>query len=234
MSEYCSEKIDKVDCNGNATTFATMPGFGSCREKYMAVVPLSSGPPNNRFIPRDVYRHRRRFGLQGRSGNGNVTLFAALPGCLASDHNGITFDHFGTYGYDMIVTCREGNVFRVNGTGTVTQIATLYPPNSANTAEGPAVVPPTLGGPHAGEIWIADEVGNAVHTVGLPPTYTVTNNFLFILARKASTLSRTLRAPSVRTGLSFGLAEQQQFQFVWPYPHDATSVGLEWQGYPYQ
>ena len=29
-------------------------------------------------------------------------------------------------------------------------------------------MPPSLGGPHAGEIWIADEVGNAVHTVGAP------------------------------------------------------------------
>ena len=143
----------------------------------MAVVPLTSGPPNNTFIPRDVYVTEGALVFRV-DGAGTVTLFAALPGCLASDHNGITFDHFGTYGYDMIVTCREGNVFRVNGAGTVTQIATIYPPDSTNTAEGPAVVPPGLGGPHGGEIWIADEVGNAVHTVGLPPTYTVTLNFL--------------------------------------------------------
>ena len=80
----------------------------------MAVVPLSSGPPNNTFIPRDVYVTEGALVFRV-DGVGNVTLFAALPGCLASDHNGITFDHFGTYGYDMIVTCREGNVFRVNG-----------------------------------------------------------------------------------------------------------------------
>src|SRR6266850_1214634 len=119
VSEYCSENIDKIDCNGNAS------------------------------------------------------LFATLPGCLASDHNGITFDHFGTYGFDMIVTCHEGNVFRVNGAGTVTPIASLFPPGSSNVAEGPAVVPPGFG-PHGGEIWVADEIGNAIHTVGLPPTYTVT------------------------------------------------------------
>ena len=51
-------------------------------------------------------------------------------------------------------------------------------------------MPPTLGGPHAGEIWIADEIGNAVHTVGLPPTYTVTNNFLLHRFR-----GRPLRCP---------------------------------------
>ena len=112
VSEYCSENIDKVDCNANATLFATMPGFGSCREKYMAVVPLTSGPPNNGFTPRDVFVTEGALVFRV-DGLGNVTLFAALPGCLASDHNGITFDHFGTYGYDMIVTCREGNVFRV-------------------------------------------------------------------------------------------------------------------------
>src|SRR6266700_4196252 len=69
VSEYCSEKIDTVDCNGNAT------------------------------------------------------LFTTLPGCPSSDHNGITFDHFGTYGNDMIVTCQAGFVYRVNGAGTATQIA---------------------------------------------------------------------------------------------------------------
>src|SRR3954465_1869518 len=42
VSEYCSEKIDKVDCNGNATLFATFPGFGSCREKYLTIAPLQS------------------------------------------------------------------------------------------------------------------------------------------------------------------------------------------------
>jgi hypothetical protein len=181
VSEYCSENIDKVDCNANHTTFATMPGFGSCREKYMAVAPLTSGPPNNGFTPRDVYVTEGALVFRVDQSNGVVSLFASLPNCFASDHNGLTFDHFGTYGFDLIVTCREGNVFRiadVGGTGVVTQIADLYPSGSGNTAEGPAVVSPTLGGPHAGEIWIADEIGNAVHTVGQPPTYTVTLNFL--------------------------------------------------------
>ena len=31
VSEYCSENIDKIDCNGNASLFAMFPGFGSCR-----------------------------------------------------------------------------------------------------------------------------------------------------------------------------------------------------------
>src|SRR6266487_5860789 len=53
VSEYCSEKIDTVDCNGNATLFATLPGFGSCREKYMAIAPSQSAAAG--FTPRDVF-----------------------------------------------------------------------------------------------------------------------------------------------------------------------------------
>src|SRR4029077_3099060 len=124
VSEYCSENIDQIDCNGNATLFAQFPGFGSCREKYMTIAPSQSSAAG--FTPRDVFAVEGALVFQVH--NGSVTLFSALPGCLASDHNGITFDHFGTYGFDMIVTCREGSVFRINGAGTATQIASIFPP----------------------------------------------------------------------------------------------------------
>src|SRR5215470_8113384 len=53
VSEYCSENVDSLDCNGNATLYATFPGFGSCREKYMAVAPSESTMAG--FTPRDVF-----------------------------------------------------------------------------------------------------------------------------------------------------------------------------------
>ena len=180
----------------------------------MTITPSTSGPPNNTFIPRDV------FAVEGAlvfrvDGVGNVTLFAALPGCLASDHNGITFDHFGTYGFDLIVTCREGSVFRVNGAGTVTQIASIFPPGTGEV-EGPAVVPPAFG-PHGGEIWVADEENGAIHTVGLPPTYTVTQNVLS--HPEAEGVYVIPNPPCTFCGnFAFGLAEQQPPQFVWLYP----------------
>src|SRR6266446_10449398 len=58
VSEYCSENIDQLDCNGNASLFATLPGFGSCREKYIAIAPsqaVFSGTPPGGFQPRDVF-----------------------------------------------------------------------------------------------------------------------------------------------------------------------------------
>ena len=172
VTPYCSDDIDRIDCNGNASLFATIPGFGSCREKYMTFAPFQSAAAG--FTPRDVFVTQGA--LVFKIHNGTTTPFAALPGCFASDHNGITFDHFGTYGFNLIVTCQEGNVFRIDGGGNATHIAGLFP-GGGGILEGPAVVPP-LFGPHGGEIWVADEQNHAIHTIGLPPTYTVTLNVI--------------------------------------------------------
>src|SRR6266704_3366324 len=53
VSEYCSENIDTVACDGTHTLFATLPGFGSCREKYMTIAPSQSAAAG--FTPRDVF-----------------------------------------------------------------------------------------------------------------------------------------------------------------------------------
>ena len=219
VSEYCSENIDKIDCQGNVSLFATLPGFGSCREKYMTIAPSQSASAG--FTPRDVFATEGDQVFRVDS-SGTVTLFATLPGCVASDHNGITFDHFGTYGFDMIVTCQMGNVFRVNGSGTVTHIATIFP-GGGGTVEGPSVVPPNFG-PHGGEIWAADENNNAVHTVGLPPSYTVTQNVLSHI--DAEGVYVIPNPPCTYCGNAFYLAEQQLNQLVWSYPlSDFTGLG---------
>jgi hypothetical protein len=228
VSEYCSENIDQVDCNGNATLFATLPGFGSGREKYMTIAPSMSA--NAGFTPRDVFTTEGALVFKIDANTHAVTLFAALGGCVASDHNGITFDHFGTFGNDMIVTCREGNVFRVHGDGTSTLIAGPF----GVDIEGPAVVPPGFG-PHGGEIWVADEDGNAVHAVKNtnppgPGPYTVFPNILshvnpegvFVIPSPPCAFCDS---PPVGPS-AFFLAEQQNFQLVWRYPlSDFTGLG---------
>src|SRR5882724_4495745 len=157
VSEYCSENIAQLDCNGTASVFATMPGFGSCREKYITIAPLQSENAVPPFTRRDVFvtEGSNVFKIH----NGIVTLFADLAplGCTSVDHNGITFDHFGTFGFDMIVTCREGAVFRIDGFGNATFIANVFAsgPLTDGEIEGPAVVPIGFG-PHGGEIWVAD------------------------------------------------------------------------------
>src|SRR5205814_7147924 len=60
-----------------------------------------------------------------------------------------------------------GDVFKINGAGTVTPIA-----STGGMIEGPAVVPPGFG-PHGGEIWVADEGASAVHAIKNDGTVTL-------------------------------------------------------------
>jgi len=212
VSEYCTENIDTVACDGTVSLFATIPGFGSCREKYLTIAPSQSAAAG--FTPRDV------FVTEGATvfkiHNGTVTLFTTIAGCIATDHNGITFDHFGTFGFDMIVTCQEGDVFKINGAGTVTPIA-----STGGMIEGPAVVPPGFG-PHGGEIWVADEGASAVHAIKNDGT--VTLNILSHVAAEG-----VFVIPAVPCTFCSGGAFFQALQNVgqvWQYPlSDFTGLG---------
>src|SRR6266566_7951759 len=58
VSQFCTDNIDQLDCNGNASLFATLPGFGSCREKYLTIASaqsVNSGGGLTPFTPRDVF-----------------------------------------------------------------------------------------------------------------------------------------------------------------------------------
>src|SRR5438094_2664653 len=229
VSEFCSENIDQLDCNGTASLFATLPGFGSCREKYITIASaqsVNSGGGLTPFTPRDV------FVTEGpnvfKIHEGIVTPFADLAplGCTSADHNGITFDHFGTFGFDMIVTCQDGGVFRVDGNGTATFIANVFAsgPLTDGEIEGPAVVPPGFG-PHGGKIWVADESNNKVHAIGPPPTYTVTLN---ILSHVSAEGVFVIPSPPCTfcSGGAFFQSEQQITQAIYQYPlSDFTGLG---------
>jgi hypothetical protein len=214
VSEYCTDNIDQVACDGTVSLFAMIPGFGSCREKYMAVVPSQSAAAG--FTPRDVFvtQGATIFKISG----GTVTMFTTIAGCTASDHNGITFDHFGTFGNDMIVTCQEGDVFKINGAGTVTPVAS----GVGVDIEGPAVVPPGFG-PHGGEIWVADEGGNAVHAIKNDGT--VTLNILSHVSAEGVFVIPAVPC-TFCSGGAFFQAEQQLTQAIYQYPvTDFTGLG---------
>ena len=80
----------RIDCQGNVTLLATLPGIGDCREEYVSIAPSQSA--NAGFTPGDI------FVTQGpaiyKVTGGTVTPFALMPDC-AEDHTGITFDHVG-------------------------------------------------------------------------------------------------------------------------------------------
>jgi hypothetical protein len=53
VTENCSQNIDTIDCSGNVSTLATIPGAGGCAEKYLAIAPSQSA--NAGFTPRDIF-----------------------------------------------------------------------------------------------------------------------------------------------------------------------------------
>jgi len=220
VSEFCSENIDKIDCNGNASLFATLPGNGSCLEKYLTIAPAQSVNSSVPFTPRDVFvtEGPNIYKISG----GVVTLFATLGGCTAVDHNGITFDHTATgiFGNDMIVTCEFGSVYRINGAGgfPVLPFANVFPSGSGEI-EGPAVVPPGFG-PHGGKIWVADEINGQIHAIDNAGVVTlnilphVSAEGVFVIPNPPCTFC----SGPIPTPGAFFLAEQQMTQQVWRYP----------------
>jgi hypothetical protein len=142
----------------------------NCFEKYMALAPLISASATPApFTPRDL------FVTDGnnlwRVSQGNIQLFSTISGC-AVDHTGITFDHSpeGFFGNNIILSCENGGIWKVDGNGTSTFIATVN-----GEAEGPAVVP-SFFGPFGGQVWVADEINGQVHAIS--NTGVVTHNIL--------------------------------------------------------
>jgi len=164
VTEYCNPQIDAISDTGMVSVFVTYPTFpgnpGECKERYIAISPgLGTWAPNDIYVTDgDVVYKVTPDGL-------GVTTFATMTGC-GNDQSGITFDHVGTFGFDMIVTCANGDIWRVDSTGTPTRVANLGHAN-----EGPVVAPLSFG-PLGGQILVADEDNGAVHAIANDGTVT--------------------------------------------------------------
>src|SRR4029077_365188 len=171
-SDYCTatgvplRKINSIACDGTPTFLTSVPTTPGCEEMYLAIAPLVSA--NAGFTPRDVFITHGQLIYKITPPNpppilGPPDVFATIPdtGCKP-DHTGITFDHTGIVGFDynMFVTCHDGTVWKVadvGGVGVVTPFAFVQLNGQGRDIEGPAVVPLSFGGPHAGKLWVADE-----------------------------------------------------------------------------
>ena len=160
-SQYCDFTgftiIDKVDCAGGFAPIALIPtpGGGGCEELYMTIAPNQSA--NAGFTPRDYFITDGAKIYQLRLPN-SPTLFAIIPdaGC-SPDHTGITFDKEGTFNNDMLVTCKfSGGVWKVDGTGAVTNVGNFHSAGQIGEIESPSVVPRGFG-PFGGQLWVSDE-----------------------------------------------------------------------------
>jgi hypothetical protein len=180
VTEYSSQNLDTIDCQGNVSVLATIPppNPAASVEKYLAIAPaLSANATPAPFTPRDIFVTQGHEIWQVRPPS-PPTLFATIPDCSTGGepHTGITFDHVGTFGYNMIVTCQDGGVWQVDGSGTLTPIANVADTGGPVEIEGPAIAAASFG-PLNSQILVADELNNVVWAIapGPGPNNTVTD-----------------------------------------------------------
>lgn len=155
VSEYCTGVLDRLDDLGNVSLFASIPGYpvGTCIEMYLAI-----SPGLGTWAANDIYATQGAQVWKIAPDGSSVTAFATVPNCGVT-HSGITFDHVGTFGFDMIVTCNNGNVYRVDPAGVPTFVA-----STGTFLEGPDI-PAVTFGPLGGQIWAADENSSTVWAI---------------------------------------------------------------------
>ena len=163
-TQFCDPQLLSIDCvTGLPSPIATIPGFpsGQCLERYMAVSPVQS--VNAGFAPRDVFITQGNEIFKFTQPAGPLVSFTSLPAC-GDDHTGITFDHEGTFGNDMILSCKNGTIWKVDnlpGGPHAFLVATL-PINIEH--EGPAVAPSPSFGTYGGQILVTND-NDAVNAI---------------------------------------------------------------------
>jgi len=155
VSEFCTGNLDQIDDLGTVSFFVSIPGYpaGTCIEMYLTI-----SPGLGAWAANDIYATQGGQIWKISPDGSSVTPFAAIPIC-GPTHSGITFDHVGTFGFDMIVTCNNGNAYRVSPAGIPTFVA-----STGTFLEGPAI-PPVTFGPLGGQIWAADENSGTVWAI---------------------------------------------------------------------
>lgn len=137
VTEYCGDRrhILNVDEQGNPSIFATLPPTGGgCSEIYLAISPGFGG-----FQPNYVYVSYGQTILEVTPDGIGVKTFATIPS-LQNTHSGLTFDHVGSFGYGLLVTGYNGEIWQLDASGNTSLLA-LAPKH----IEGPAVAPETFG-----------------------------------------------------------------------------------------
>ena len=164
-------EILAIDDLGHVTVFATLPDRVSTdlpSEELIAISPGLGGFPAG-----FVYVTQGKNIMQVSPSGSSITLFTTIPS-LPPSHNGITFDHVGTFGYDMIVTAgtdthttgASGEVWRVNSAGVATLVATLpgCPGTTCPLLEGVEVAPLSFA-PYGGQIIATAELTKEVFAI---------------------------------------------------------------------
>ena len=168
VSSYCNQNLYTVACDGTFSVLTQIPLsppiLQDCKEKYEAIVPLKSAnlasPP---WTARDIFITQGADVFRFTGGVLIPTPFVTIAGCAEADHSGITFDHVGTFDYNMIVSCEDGSVWEIDANANIVGGGDIG--NTHTQAEGPGVAPLSFGF-YAGWCLVADESGNGwVHAI---------------------------------------------------------------------
>jgi hypothetical protein len=151
-----------VDSGGAVSVFATLPPRpAGCFEDYLAVAgpadPTKLGfptPTAGGFPSNHVYVTQGPSILRV-SPEGTVSAFTTIPGCEPSG-SGITFDRAGTFGYQMLVSCSGGKVWKITAGGARALVADAAAALGLGWVriENPDVAPATFS-PYGGHVFVA-------------------------------------------------------------------------------
>ena len=117
VSRILQPKLDMVDCNGNVSLFGTLPARRvPWTEKYLAIAPSESAAAG--FTPGDLFVTQSQAIFKASIRSGTFTLFATLVrsigGCPFRTTAGLRSTKWAHLATDMIVTCENGRVFRID------------------------------------------------------------------------------------------------------------------------
>lgn len=160
-----SSEVLTIDSGGAASVFATLPPRGSaCFEQNVAVAgPADPSKPGFPSPTRGGFPSNYAYVTRGAKVlkitlDGTVSLFTTIPSCVQSSETGITFDRVGSFGWNMIVTCSTGKMWRVTATGAATLIADVADALGLASVriENPDVAPLSFT-PYGGQLFVAAE-----------------------------------------------------------------------------
>jgi len=223
VSEYCTGDLDSITDTGVVSHFASIHGYpvGTCIEMYLAISPGLGG-----FAPNDIYVTQGNLVWKIPPSGSPVpsSPFVTLPAdpsgnaCGTGTHSGITFDEVGTFGFDMIVTCNNGDVWKVDNLGNPTFVA-----STGTFLEGPAI-PPLSFGALGGQILAADENSGNVFAISNSGAVTTPFPFTVTGAESVHVVPPNPCSFGASNGALFSAMYQDNAIWKWP-PSDLSGLG---------
>jgi hypothetical protein len=156
-----NNQLYSTDLNGGS-----VQKFGSPIAGFSGEIYVGSSLGIGGWGPRDVYAGSEALGQVttiSHDGSAQGVFASGLVGGVRS----IAFDPFGLYGFDMLVATNAGRIYRINSSGTPTQLASV-----GEDAEGLSFAPQGFGPFAAGTLFVASEGSGSIRAI--TPAGTVT------------------------------------------------------------